>query len=77
MTVLRQQVKQLLQEVLQRDDIDSWQDDSEILGAVPEFDSMAIVALLTSIEENYGVVIADDEVSAESFRDLRRLGQFC
>jgi acyl carrier protein len=47
-----------------------------LLGGIPEFDSMAVVSILTTIEENYGVTIDDDEVSAESFETLGTLLEF-
>ena len=70
------ELKQLLQESLQLDDVQNWELDTEILGAVPEFDSMAIVTVLTMVEENYGVAIEDDEVSAEIFETLGSLTEF-
>jgi acyl carrier protein len=50
--------------------------DAALLGGIPEFDSMAVVSILTTIEESYGVVIDDDEVSAESFETLGSLLDF-
>jgi len=54
---LQLEIKTLLKETLQLDDVDSWDEDTEILGAIPEFDSMAIVTILTMVEENYGIMI--------------------
>lgn len=73
---LEAELKQLLQESLQLDEVASWDADTEILGSVPEFDSMAIVTVLTMVEENYGVAIDDDEVSAEIFETLGSLTGF-
>lgn len=70
------ELKQLLQESLQLDEVESWDAETEILGSVPEFDSMAIVTVLTMVEENYGVAIDDDEVSAEIFETLGSLTEF-
>lgn len=50
--------------------------DTQLLGFVPEFDSMAVVTVLTTIEDNYGIVIDDDEVSAESFETIGSLYEF-
>jgi acyl carrier protein len=50
--------------------------DSPLLGAVPEFDSMAVVGILTAIEEHFGVSIADDEVSADHFMTVGTLVDF-
>lgn len=50
--------------------------DDLLLGGIPEFDSMAVVTLLTTLEESYGIEIADDEVSAENFETLGSLQDF-
>ena len=34
--------------------------DTELFGALPEFDSMAVANLLTGIEERFAVLIEDD-----------------
>jgi len=73
---LQIEIKTLLKETLQLDEVDSWDEDTEILGAIPEFDSMAIVTILTMVEENYGIMIKDDEVSAEVFETLGSLVSF-
>ncbi len=73
---LLQEIKNLLKETLQLDEVVNWDEDTEILGAIPEFDSMAIVTVLTMVEENYGIMIEDDEVSAEVFETLGSLVSF-
>ncbi len=73
---LQLEIKALLKETLQLDEVDSWDEGTEILGAIPEFDSMAIVTVLTMVEENYGIMIEDDEVSAEVFENLGSLLSF-
>lgn len=70
------EIKVLLKETLQLDEVDSWQEDTEILGSIAEFDSMAIVTILTSVEDSYGIFIEDDEVSAEVFETLGSLVEF-
>lgn len=50
--------------------------DSELLGSIPELDSMAVVAVITAIEERYGFVVDDDEISAETFETLGSLADF-
>lgn len=70
------ELKTLVGEVLQIPDRLSGMGENDVLlGGVPEFDSMAVVSVLTVIEENYGVMI-DDEVSAENFETLGTLLQF-
>jgi acyl carrier protein len=55
---------------------DSLTADSPLLGALPELDSMAVVTLITSLEECYGFLVEDDEVSAETFATLGSLARF-
>lgn len=50
--------------------------DSRLLGAIPEFDSMAVVTVLTMIEDEFGITVEDDEVSAETFETLGTLAAF-
>jgi acyl carrier protein len=49
---------------------------SPLLGAIPELDSMAVINLITALEEHYGFSIADDEISAEAFETLGSLAAF-
>jgi len=49
---------------------------SRLLGAIPEFDSMAVVNVMTMIEDEFGITIHDDEVSAEVFETLGTLADF-
>ncbi len=50
--------------------------DSPLLGALPELDSMAVINLITALEEHYGFSIADDEISADVFETLGSLSAF-
>ena len=50
--------------------------DTEMFGALPEFDSMAVAHLLTGIEERFELIIEDDEVEAEDFMSYGRLIAF-
>ena len=49
---------------------------SPLLGAIPEFDSMAVVTVLTMIEDEFGITVEDDEVSADVFETLGALAAF-
>jgi acyl carrier protein len=72
-----EELKALIGEVLQISDrMDKLGENDVLLGGIPEFDSMAVVSLLTVIEENYGVMIDDDEVSADNFETIGSLLQF-
>jgi acyl carrier protein len=50
--------------------------DTPLLGAVPELDSMAVVALITGMEERFGFAIADDEIEGTTFATLGSLVAF-
>lgn len=47
-----------------------------LLGNLPELDSMAVVHVLAAIEEQFGIVVADDDVSAETFATFGSLADF-
>ena len=38
---------------------------TELFGALPEFDSLAVAGLLTELEERLGILIEDHEVDAD------------
>ena len=46
------------------------------MGEIPEFDSMAVVSVLTVLEENYGFFVDDDDVDAETFETVGSLVRF-
>lgn len=50
--------------------------DSPLLGALPELDSMAVVGIITTLEEQFGFSIYDDEISAENFETVGSLVDF-
>ena len=50
--------------------------DSPLLGAIPELDSMAVVMILTAMEEHFGFSVDDDEISADTFATLGTLTTF-
>ena len=47
--------------------------DTPLLGAIPELDSMAVVTLITSLEERLGVQIDDDDVDGQTFATVGSL----
>jgi acyl carrier protein len=56
--------------------IAAFDEDSELFGALPEFDSMAVASLLTGLEERLGILIEDDDVEAEDFATFGTLLAF-
>lgn len=49
---------------------------SALLGAIPEFDSMAVISVLTALEERYGFMVDDDEIDASIFETVGSLVEF-
>ena len=50
--------------------------DTPLLGAIPELDSMAVVALISTLEERFGFMIDDDEIDGAAFASLGTLVDF-
>ena len=50
--------------------------DSSLLGSIPELDSMAVVNVITALEEHFGITVNDDEISAKTFETLGTLVYF-
>lgn len=51
-------------------------DTTPLLGALPEFDSMAVASVLAGIEDTFGITIEDDEVEASTFESVGSLSAF-
>ena len=67
----------VLQNVLQlSEQNDPLTEDTILLGAIPEFDSMAVVSILTALEEKYDFFVDDDEIDAEIFETVGSLVEF-
>ncbi|MBI2381183.1 MAG: acyl carrier protein [Gammaproteobacteria bacterium] len=47
-----------------------------LLGSLPEFDSMAVVSVITALEERFPISIDDEEISAEIFATVGSLDAF-
>ena len=49
---------------------------TELLGSVPELDSMAVLELVYALEERFGIEVDGDEVTGEVFETLGSLATF-
>ena len=47
-----------------------------LLGAIPELDSMAVVTLITTLEERMGIMVDDDEIDGATFASVGSLADF-
>jgi acyl carrier protein len=71
------EVRDILVRVLSLDDRkNALNANSALLGSIPELDSMAVVSLITALEEHFGITVDDDEISASTFETLGSLARF-
>lgn len=47
-----------------------------LLGAMPELDSMAVVSLISSLEDQFGLLIDDDDLDGQAFATVGALVDF-
>ncbi len=75
---LENRVRELLSDVLglSKDQVAEMNDDTELFGALPELDSMAVAGLLTEMEDRLEIMIDDDEVDGELFATFGNLVAF-
>ena len=70
-------VKQVLGETLQLGDrADNFTESTPLLGSIAELDSMAVVTVITALEEQFDIFVEDDEISAEAFESVGTLTDF-
>ena len=70
-------VLRVLDEVLSLDGrATSFTDQTPLLGAIPELDSMAVVTLITSLEDRFGIVVDDDDIDGDTFTTVGALVAF-
>ena len=50
--------------------------ETPLLGTLPEFDSMAVITVITSLEERFDITVEDDELNAEVFETVGSLVGF-
>jgi len=50
--------------------------DTPLLGSIPELDSMAVVTLITTLEEQLGIVVDDDDIDGATFATVGSLVDF-
>lgn len=50
--------------------------ESELLGSLPELDSVAVVELVVALQDRFGIEIEDDEVIGDIFETLGQLTAF-
>jgi acyl carrier protein len=73
-SMTHQLLTDILNSVLQIDK--TYQTDTALLGAIAEFDSVAVISVITTLEEQLGISVDDDEISAEIFETFGSLLSF-
>ncbi len=66
----------ILETNLQLNGAMTWERDTLLLGSIPEFNSLTITSILTSIEDQTGEEVDDSEISAEIFETVGSLADF-
>ncbi len=74
---VQKEVLQALDDVLSLDGRSAGFDrDTPLLGAMAELDSMAVVTLITTLEERLGIAVSDDEIDGSTFESVGSLVDF-
>lgn len=74
---ITQEVRNLLDDTLElQGRAAQFDQDTPLLGAVPELDSMAVVAVMTALEEHFGFTIDDDDIDGTTFLTFGNLMAF-
>ena len=76
MTVLEDVKKVLGQTLRLGDKLEKIDAATPLFGSIPEFDSMAVVTVLTALEDRFGIAIEDDEIRADIFETVGSLTTF-
>jgi acyl carrier protein len=74
---VEQEVLRILDEVLGLGGrASSFTASTPLLGAVPELDSMAVVSIITALEEQLGITVNDDDIDGSTFETVGSLSRF-
>lgn len=70
-------VRDILRDTLQLGSkADILNDSTPLLGAVVELDSMAVITVITALEDRLGILVEDEEISADMFETVGSLAAF-
>lgn len=73
-TILRDVLRDVL--ALPEARVAAFDQDTELFGALPELDSMAVAGLLTELEDRLGIIIDADDVDGDILATFGALTQF-
>lgn len=69
-------VTRIVRQTLQLPDDKVLDMDTALLGDIPEFDSMSVVNVLTTLEETFDFFVEDDEITGDTFETVGSLLAF-
>jgi len=74
---MEEEILELVGEVLQLGDrLRHMTPETPLLGGLPEMDSLAVVNIVTALEERYDLILDEDELSAQTFETVASLSAF-
>jgi acyl carrier protein len=75
---LPDKVRSILSDILglSAEQVAAMDDETELFGALPELDSMAVAGLLTEMEDRLDIMIDDDDVDGDLFATFGSLVAF-
>lgn len=73
-----QKLRAILRDVLglSQEQVDGFDTETELFGALPELDSMAVAGLLTEMEDRFDIIIDDEDIDGETFENYGSLLNF-
>lgn len=71
-------MRALLRDVLAlpQTQVDAFDADTPLFGALPELDSMAVAGLLTEMEDRFDILIDDEDIDGDTFETFGSLVAF-
>lgn len=69
------QIIKTLTQIIPSYDEAFWHSETELFGAIAEFDSMVIVTLIAELEEQFDVVFDDEDITGDNFETVASLTQ--
>lgn len=49
---------------------------TELFGSIPEFDSMAVISVVSALEDKFGITVDDEDITADTFKTIGSLSDF-
>ena len=65
-----QQLQRIFSSIMPSYPENYWVEQTELLGSLPEFDSLAVVNLIGEIEDCFDIELEDDDITSENFETV-------